>query len=280
MQAKGVIVAAGYGSRFLPITRTLPKEMLPIVDRPCLDLVVQEFIDAGIREILVITSRRKKVLDDWFDRSPELEQAFADAPHKLAKAHPPDVDVQFVRQKRMTGTGDALLLAESFAGDQPVVVAFPDDLFMGPNPTAELLETHRATGGSVLAVADLSGQDVSRYGVLDATPEGPWYRVNNLVEKPAPGTEPSSLVSLGRFLYTPDFFKALRDHRPTTFEGEYFTQDAFRDRATAGRLFAHAVKADRFDTGRPLGYLKAIVSFAEADPEIGDAFKAWLAERA
>ena len=180
MSVKGVIVAAGYGSRLLPATRVIPKELLPLVDRPAIDFIVQEFIDAGIEDVLVISSRRKRTLEDWFDRDFELDVVFAadGASHKLDKARPPRIRAHVVRQSKMGGTGDALLHARTFAGDDPVVVAYPDDLFFGPNVTSALIDAYGRTGASALVAEDLTGTDVSRYGVLDATRQGDLLRVH------------------------------------------------------------------------------------------------------
>ena len=278
---KAVLVAAGYGSRFLPITRSIPKEMLPLVDRPALDFVVQEFVEAGITDLLVITSRRKKALDDWFDRAPELEQAFAEAPHKLKGIVPPQLCVQFVRQQRMQGTGHALLLAESFAAGDPVVVAFPDDLFnpAGDNVTAALAEVHQRTGCSVLACAELPpGADVSRYGVVrfaDSTRR----RVAEVVEKPAPGTEPSRVISLGRYLYTAEIYELLRQGMAQHERGEFYPMDAIRQLAARGLVAAALPQAQRWDTGQPLGYLQAVVEAALSREDVGPAFRTWLQDR-
>lgn len=281
MKARGVIVAAGYGTRFLPVTRCLPKEMLPLVDRPAIDFIVQEMRDAGIEEILVITSRRKRVMEDWFDRDPELEAVFEreGAQAKLERMAVPDVRVQFVRQREMGGTGDALLLARSFAGDLPVVVAFPDDLFGEPNCTAQLLETYERTGCSVLSSHDLTGEDVSRYGVLDVESRDDALYLRRIVEKPPVGEEPSSLISLGRYLYTPDFFPLLERFRAGHTGGEYYPMAAIDALAEQGRVAVRVVDAPRRDTGAPLGYLQAVVEEALARPGLGEAFETWLRER-
>jgi UTP--glucose-1-phosphate uridylyltransferase len=288
MTLRGVIVAAGYGTRFLPITRTIPKEMLPLVARPCLDFVVEEMRQAGIRDILVITSRRKKSLDDWFDRDPELEAALerVGAHQKRARAEPPDVRVQFVRQRHMGGTGHALRLARDFAGDQPVVVAFPDDLFFGADAcAAQLANVYAQTGCSVLATMDMSGQDVSKYGVIEPATSpadlapGEALPVRRVVEKPAVGTEPSHLISVGRYLYTPDFFDALEARWTAHQQGEFYPMGALEDVAARGRLVAHVVRGRRHDTGSPLGYLKAVVDVALQDDAVSRPFRAWLEDR-
>lgn len=278
---KGVLVAAGYGTRFLPVTRVVPKELLPVVDRPAVDLVVEEFVQAGITDLLVISSRRKKALEDWFDRDPELEGVFAAerAEEKLARIAPPALRVSFVRQQRMSGTGDALLLAREFAAGDPVVVAYPDDLFGAPNATAALIANHARHGTTVLSASDLIGQDVSRYGVLDVEPRDGGRFLRRMVEKPPRGQEPSTLVSWGRYLYTPDFFEALARLRPADLVGEYFHVPALLDIAARGRVTVEVLSATRWDTGTPLGYLQAVVDAALTRDDTGPALRQWLTER-
>lgn len=281
MAVKGVIVAAGYGTRFLPVTRVVPKELLPLVDRPAIDLVVEEMVEAGIRDILLISSRRKRAVEDWFDHDPELEAVFraegADA--KLARCQPPGVAVTVVRQQAMRGTGHALLLARDFAGSDPVVVAFPDDLFGTPNVTAQLIERHQRTGGSVMVAQDRSGQDVSRYGVLAVEGPADALRLRGIVEKPAPGTEPSHLVSLGRYLYEPAIFPLLAEGW-ARFEGrEFYPMEAIETLARAGRVGVEVLRSPHYDTGEPLGYIQAIVEQAMARPGLGETLTAWLRER-
>jgi UTP--glucose-1-phosphate uridylyltransferase len=282
MTMRGVILAAGYGTRFLPITRTIPKEMLPLVDRPCLDLVVQELIEAGIRDILVITSRRKKALDDWFDRDPELEAALqrAGRDDRLARATPPDVNVQFIRQRHMGGTGHALRLARDFARGGPVIVAFPDDLFLGaPGAAAQLAAAYHKTGCSVLGAYDLGEQPVNAYGVIELASGGETPKVRRVVEKPDIGEEPSSLISVGRYLYTPAFFEALEASYATHTEGEFYPMEAIEALASRGEMVAQVLTGTRHDTGTPLGYLQAVVDHALAHPEVGGPMKKWLQER-
>ncbi|MEQ1568122.1 MAG: UTP--glucose-1-phosphate uridylyltransferase [Myxococcota bacterium] len=280
MGVKGVIVAAGYGSRFLPVTRVVPKELLPIVDRPAIDFVVQEFADAGIEDVLVITSRRKKALDDWFDRDVELERAVD--PARLGY---PRVRAQFVRQTEMKGTGHALLLARAFAGSDPFVVAFPDDLF-AENCSKLLIDEYHLTGRSVLATGDLSGEDVSRYGVVAVRDAGDRLAVTDIVEKPPKGTEPSSIVSWGRYLYTPELFPALDeglrghlDRSVGAHPGEYYATDAIRELARRDRVVAKVIPGARYDTGDRLGYLTTVLEHALAHPELGEPLRAWIRSR-
>lgn len=271
---KGVVLAAGYGSRFLPVTRVVPKELLPLGTRPALAFVVDELARAGIEDVLVITSRRKRTIEDWFDRDLELEGMVG-----RDRLGYPAVRATFVRQEDMNGTGHALRLARAFAGDDPIVVAFPDDLFDG-DCTGLLVETWEQTGCSVLACGDLSGQDVSRYGVLDVVEgtEGP-LRVRGIVEKPAPGTEPSHVVSWGRYLFTPELFPILDDGWRRHGGGEFFATEAIHALAQAGRLVARIVPYRRWDTGEPLGYLQTAIEMALADPQLGRPLRSWLEER-
>lgn len=274
MAVKGVIVAAGYGSRFLPVTRVVPKELFPLVDRPAIDYVVREMAEAGIEDLLVITSRRKKSLDDWFDRDIELERSYDGS-----RLGVPQVRTQFVRQQEMKGTGHALLLARAFVGNDPFVVAFPDDLFE-QNCSALLIAEHERTGKTVLSCGDLTGQDVSRYGVVDAAPDADGRLVvRDMVEKPPRGTEPSSLVSWGRYLYTPDVFEALDAGMAAHQKGEFYATDAIRALAKRGRVVATVIPGERWDTGERLGYLTTSVEMALRHPELGGPLRAWLADR-
>ena len=281
MVHKAVIVAAGYGSRFFPVTRCVPKEMLPLGTRPALDLVIEELVDAGITDILVLTSRRKKVLEDWFDRSPELETVFAARPDRRDKLTPPGVRVQFARQREMRGTGHALMLAAGFAGDDPILVAYPDDLFAGDNVSRRMIDAYGMSGHSVLAVHDFGEEDVSRYGVVDVAPrEDHLWSVRGMIEKPPRGTEPSKLVSLGRYLLTPGFFTHLAEGLKAHQEGEYYHVYGLQKLAEDGALVACDVSASGHqDTGEPLGYWKTVVEHALQDPRDGDAFLAWLTSR-
>lgn len=274
---KAIIVAAGYGSRFFPLTRVVPKELLPLGLRPALDWVLEELEEAGITDVLLLSSRRKRALEDWCDRDPELEAAFAGSP-RAELLRPRQLRVQVIRQARMGGTGDALLAARPFVGDDPVVVAYPDDLFAGANPTRALIDAHQARGGEVLAARDLGDEDPSRYGVLAlGEGEGEVRPVRGFVEKPAPGAAPSRWVSLGRYLYTPAFFAALAEDRAQrgAEPGEFTHVGALRARAAAGAVSAVEVGGRYDDTGEPRGYARSFVERWMEDPE----FREWLVAR-
>jgi UTP--glucose-1-phosphate uridylyltransferase len=265
---KGVIVTAGYGTRFLPVTKSIPKEMLPLVTRPAIDFVVEEFVASGITEILFITSRRKKALEDYFDREPELEGVFRGAGDaaKLAAIEPARAQCFFVRQPEMRGTGHALLLARPFVGREPFVVAYPDDLHFGTPPLAQqLVESYEATGCSVLATIH-DPPDLHRYGVVAIAKDG--VHVDGMVEKPAPGTEPSREVSIGRYLYAPDFLEQLAADWEKHGSGEFWHVPSVLALARKGRVVYRRMTGERFDTGEPAGYLHAIIRYAQGVPAL------------
>lgn len=277
---KGIILAAGYGTRFLPITKTLPKEMLPLGTRPALDYVVQEFIDSGITDILIINSRRKKILEDYFDREPELEAVFQreGKQKNFEKIQPPKAEFYFVRQQAMEGTGAAVMLAREFAGGDPCVLAFPDDIHFGPTPLArQLIDTYLKTGNSVLALEERpTGEDISRYGVAAVEAGSRPLKVTGLVEKPPTGQEPSRYISIGRYLITPEIFAALEEERKAHAGGEFYLTSAFHRVAGQGKLSGCPYEGERLDTGEPEGYYEALVRFILNDPEQGPAFRAFL----
>jgi UTP--glucose-1-phosphate uridylyltransferase len=265
---KGVIVAAGYGTRFLPVTKTIPKEMLPLITRPAIDFVVDELLASGITEILFITSRRKKALEDYFDREVELEAVFRAAGDdaKLEKIAARRASVFFVRQPVMGGTGDALLLARDFVGKEPFIAAYPDDLHFGAVPLArQLVQTWEKTGCTVLATLH-DPPDINRYGVISVAEDG--LHVTGIVEKPAPGKEPSLEASIGRYLYAPDFLDQLAVERASHTGGEFWHTPAVLALARRGRVVFRRVEGERLDTGEPGGYLEAIIRYARSVPAL------------
>jgi len=278
---KGVILAAGYGTRFLPVTKTIPKEMLPLIDKPSIDFIIQEFLRSGIEEILVVTSRRKKVLEDYLDREIELESIFLaeGAQDKLDKIRPPKARFFFVRQQQMLGTGHALLATRPFIGHEPFVVAYPDDLHIGEVPLAkQLIDTYEQTGCSVLSTV-YDPPEIHRYGTVAIADDG--LHVTRLVEKAPPGTEPSKDASLGRFLYTPEFFPALeagwKKHDPA--KAEYFHTPAVNTLAAAGKVVFKRWEGERLDTGKPDGFFRSILQYAQTIPELKEVFDRFVAEQ-
>ncbi len=259
---KGIIVAAGYGTRFLPVTKTVPKEMLPLLNKPCISFIVDEFVDSGIRDIIIITSRRKKALDDYFDYEAELEAVFLKEgkKDKAGLIAPPDANISFVRQKEMMGTGHALLQTVPLLGGQACVVAYPDDLHFGKPPLSrQLVDVYEKTGKCVLAAMHEPG-DVSRYGVIDPQADG--QGVKAFVEKPAKGSEPSHYISIGRYLYTPEFFEYLAEGWKKHKGGEYYHSYALDSMIEANKVAYRLLQGRRLDTGEPAGYLEAILEYA------------------
>ncbi len=278
-KTKGVIFAAGYGTRFLPASKTVPKELFPLIDVPAIDFTVKELIDSGIEDILIITSRRKKVLEDYLDHEMELESILKQesSEEKLHKIEPLNANFHFVRQREMKGTADALKLCKSFCGDSPFVVAYPDDLIFSEIPCAkQLISVYEKTGKSVLSVKELKDEDVSRYGVIGySEKKDNIYKVTQLVEKPKQGTELSKVVSFGRYLYTPDIFAALED-LPSTYQGEISQTEPLNILAKQEKLVALEFDGQRFDVGAPFGYLTTIIEYALTRPNLAPRFKIYL----
>lgn len=270
---KGIIVAAGYGTRFLPVTKTIPKEMLPLLTKPSIDFIVEEMAASGIKDILIISSRRKKVMEDYFDREVELEEVFTreKAEKKLQTVAPAGVNIAFVRQQKMMGTGHALLQVKPWIGNEPVVVAYPDDLHFGDKPlTKQLMEVYEKTGCSVMASIH-NPPHLERYGVLDLAADG--LHVKGMVEKPAPGKAPSTEVSIGRYLYTPDFFHYLEEGWQKHTGGEYYHLYALQKLMDAGKVVYKETEGERLDTGEPAGYLQALLKYAKTFPELREIIR-------
>jgi len=278
---KGIIIAAGYGSRFLPVTKTIPKEMLPLIDKPAIDFIIEEFVASGITDILIVSSRRKKSLEDYFDREIELEETFIKehAESKLDKIKPVKANIYFIRQKEMRGTGDAVLLGKEFL-TTPFVLAYPDDLIFSTTPLAkQLMTVYQETHKNVLAVLDCKGEELSRYGVVEPTDphdQSKTVSIKGMIEKPPSGTEPSSLVSMGRYLLTPDIFPILEQGLNECQQKEYYLTEALNILARQGKMVAHQFSGKRYDTGEPLGYLKTLTEYALTRDDIKDEYLHFL----
>lgn len=275
---KGVIVAAGYGTRFLPVTKTVAKEMLPLLNKPSIAFVIEEFLASGITDIIIITSRRKRSLEDYLDREMELEALFESehAKSKLDLIRPYNAHFSFVRQMEMKGTGHALLQVKPLIGGEPVVVAYPDDLHFGTPPLArQLVDTYNQTGCSVLA-SFFDPPELNRYGVLDLAADG--LHVNDIVEKPPVGKEPSREASMGRYLYTPEFFDHLEEGWRYHTTGEYFHVYALNKLMKAGKVVYKRMEGERLDTGNVSGFLQATLKYAKQFPELRQIIKDEAAE--
>lgn len=261
---KGIIIAAGYGTRFLPATKTVPKEMFPLIDTPAIDFIIDEFIESGINEILIVTSRRKKALDDYFDREVEMEQMFSmknDA-IQLDSIKPREAQIYFTRQMEMKGTGHAIMSAKAFLGKEPCIIAYPDDIVFSTIPLAkQMIGVYEKTGASVLAVEEIDG-DVSRYGVVDIEKKANELMVNGIVEKPVQGTEPSKMISVGRYLFTHELFALLEEDYKKHVQGEFYHINAINALAQEGKLYACNFQGKRIDVGDKLGYLEGLLRYS------------------
>lgn len=282
---KAVIPAAGLGTRVLPATKACPKEMLPLVDKPAIQYIVEEAVASGIEEILLITSRGKAVMEDHFDRNPELEQrllaAGKQAEYDAVVAIAELADIQYLRQGETLGLGHAVSCARTFAAGEPVAVLYGDDVIVGEPPAcSELIAAFEAFGLGVVGIQPVPRDQLIRYSSLQVEPVGDRrYRVTDMIEKPAPGREFSCYAILGRCVLPPEIFDIL-DRVPRGAGGEYQLTDAMRELAWDRGMIGVEYRATRYDMGSKLGILKANVEVALRHPEIGAAFRDYLKELA
>ncbi|GAB4468360.1 MAG: UTP--glucose-1-phosphate uridylyltransferase GalU [Burkholderiaceae bacterium] len=264
---KAVFPVAGLGTRFLPATKAMPKEMLPIVDKPLIQYAVEEAAAAGIEQMIFVTGRGKRAIEDHFDRAPELEQTL-DAQRKhellalLMSATPPGVNFVYVRQPEPLGLGHAVLCAEQVVGDEPFAVILADDLIdANPGVTAQLVESYRRTGASVLAVEEVPRADTSKYGIVAAEAMNKHEeRVTRIVEKPAPDEAPSTLAVVGRYVLRPEIFIELAN-TPRGRGGEIQLTDAIARRVARGEVIARRFEGTRYDCGSKQGFLRANIAY-------------------
>jgi UTP--glucose-1-phosphate uridylyltransferase len=287
---KAVIPVAGMGTRFLPATKAVPKELLPVVDRPALQYIVEEAARAGLPEVLMVTGRNKAAIEDFFDRTPELEAALekkGDAERLAAVNAATDVaQVHFVRQGEAKGLGHAVLQAAAFVGDAPFAVLLGDDLIDARDHLLEeMLAVQAEHGGSVIALLDVGMENIDKYGAVAVEPgEHPVIdgdevvRVTGLVEKPPADEAPSSLAIIGRYVLAPEIFDALRVTLPGR-GGEIQLTDALAALVERGEPVHGVVfSGRRYDTGDRLDYLKAVVRLAVERDDLGPPLRSWLRE--
>lgn len=283
---KAVIPAAGLGTRFLPATKSTPKEMLPLVDKPGIQYVVEEAVRAGITDILIVTGRSKKTIEDHFDRSPELEAALERGGKTGAAAEMRALaelaDVHFVRQHEPRGLGHAVGMARYHVGDEPFAVLLPDDLMAEDSTVlADMVAAHERTGASVLALKRFGPEEISLYGAVETTgvPDAHGLvPVTGMVEKPPPGEAPSDLAIMGRYVLAPEVFGCISRLQPGA-GGELQLTDAMRMLAGEGGAFLGLpFDSGRYDTGNKLDWLRATVEVALQHPELGKGFREALTE--
>jgi UTP--glucose-1-phosphate uridylyltransferase len=286
---KAVVPAAGLGTRFLPATKATPKEMLPIVDKPAIQYVVEEAVKAGLGDILLITGRGKRPIEDHFDRAYELEEALRakDDPERLAAVRESSelAAVHYVRQGEPKGLGHAVYCARQHVGEEPFAVLLGDDLIDARDPLLQrMLEVRDQFGGSVVALMEVEPEQVSLYGcaAIEATSEDDVVRVTNLVEKPVPGEAPSRWIIIGRYVCDPAVFDVL-EKTPPGRGGEIQLTDALmtlaqRDASQGGPVHGVLFRGRRYDTGNKLDYLRTVVQFAADRPDLAAEFLPWLRE--
>ena len=276
---KAVIPAAGFGTRFLPATKAQPKEMLPIVDTPAIQYIVKEALDSGIEEILIITGRSKRAIEDHFDSSVELEELLQKQGKNKQLAMVKDladIKIHFIRQKSPRGLGDAVLCAKAFIGDEPFAVLLGDDIVYNPEKPClqQLMDCYEQHPGIILGAQFVPNEKVSSYGIVSGEPLADnLYRVHGLVEKPSVDKAPSNLAVLGRYILTPDIFDILENTKPGVGNEVQLT-DALA--ASKTDTYALAYEGVRYDTGDKLGYLKATLEYPLRNEELGAAFKEYL----
>jgi UTP--glucose-1-phosphate uridylyltransferase len=279
MKIKGVIIAAGYGTRFLPATKTIPKEMLPLLDKPSIEFAVRELLDSGVEDIIIVTSRRKKVLEDYFDREMELEYVFSqkEARKKQKKLQwSNNVKLHFVRQKIMRGTAHAIFAAKEFVGNNPFIVLYPDDIFLASPPVSkQLIETYERTGKNVISVIEVTKKEISRFASIKATFDDE-ILVHDIIEKPAAEEAPSNLASMGRYLFLPEIFDIFQEIIRSQDEGEVFQTDGIQVLAKKDQVVACKLKATYLDTGVPLALLKSTIKYALTREDIKDDLISFL----
>ena len=279
---KAVIPAAGYGTRFLPVTKAIPKEMIPIVDKPVIQYIVEEALQSGIEEILIITGHGKRAIEDHFDTNIDLElqlrqQGKDQLLHLVQDIS--SINVHYIRQKHMRGLGDAIRCAESFIDNEPFAVLLGDDVIYNPEKPAlkQMMEAFSRLGATMLGCQEVPQELVSRYGIVQGQPtdDDRVVKLIDMVEKPAVDEAPSRLAALGRYILTPDIFEILRRVQPGK-GGEIQLTDALRLMADREAVYAYTFSGRSYDTGNKLGFLKATVEYALRREDLGDAFREYL----
>jgi len=278
---KAVFPAAGLGTRFLPATKAQPKEMLPLVDTPIIQYVVEEAVASGLAEIVIVTGRGKRAVEDHFDAAFELEYYLNDRGKTEELAQIKTVSelasVSYVRQKEPRGLGHAILCARPLVGEEPFAVFLCDDIVASKTPCIrQLLDVFERYGGPTIAVERVPRERIHQYGVIAARPvDANVYEILDLVEKPKASEAPSDLAIIGRYVLTPDIFPLLAETREDA-RGEIQLTDALRALRARRPMYAVAFEGTRYDTGDKLGFLKATVEFALARPDLANQFRAYL----
>ena len=290
MITKAVIPAAGLGTRFLPVTKSMPKEMLPIIDKPIIQFAVEEAIASGIEDIIIITGRGKRAIEDYFDTSPELESHLVQNKKYELLQELKDisslVDIHYIRQKEPKGLGDAVLKAEKHIGNEPFAVLLGDDIIKGDTPCIkQLMDVYQKYDNTVIAVEEV--KDVSKYGIIkikgkEIGLDKSVYRIEDIIEKPSLEEAPSNIGTVGRYILTPEIFDCIKETAPGK-GNEIQLTDAIRNLSLKkkalpkkGDIYAYKFKGKRYDAGDKLGYVKAIVDSALERADLKDDVRRYL----
>jgi len=278
---KAIIPAAGLGTRFLPATKAMPKEMLPILDKPTIQYIVEEAAKAGIEDIIIDTGKHKRAIEDHFDNQKELEITLENSgkTELLEKVQFSTnlANIFYVRQKEQKGLGHAILTAKQFIGNEPFAVLLGDDIVESDDPAIkQLMDVYEQTEKSVIGVQEVRPEDTHRYGIIDPVSQnGRLYDVKKFVEKPAPGTAPSNLAIMGRYVLTPDIFDYLANQGEGA-GGEIQLTDAIERLNADSQVYAYDFEGNRYDVGEKLGFVKTTIEYALKDAEMRDELKAFI----
>ncbi|KGK98385.1 UTP--glucose-1-phosphate uridylyltransferase [Methanococcoides methylutens] len=278
---KAVIPAAGLGTRFLPVTKSMPKEMLPIIDKPVIHYVVEEAIASGIDDIIFVTGRSKRSIEDYFDGSPELEmhlkEKHKDELLKMVEDISSMVDIHYIRQKEPRGLGDAIMTAEKHISGDPFAVLLGDDIIVNHTPCIrQLIEVFQKYRCSTIAVEEVPMEKVSSYGIIKGKPlEESLCILEDIVEKPSIEEAPSNIGAIGRYVFTPEIFDCIRD-AGTGVGGEIQLTDGIRMLNDTQKVYAHKFAGKRYDTGDKLGYVQAVIDFALCSEDFGPQVRDYL----
>jgi UTP--glucose-1-phosphate uridylyltransferase len=278
---KAVVTAAGWGTRFLPATKAQPKEMLPLVDKPIIQYVIEEAVASGIKQIIIVTALGKRAIEDHFDRSFELEDILKKKGDRELLRKLQNIselaDICYIRQKEQLGLGHAILVTKDLIGDEPFAIFLPDDIIEAKVPAMkQMIEVYNRYQHSVIAVEPVAKENTKAYGIIAPKQlEDRVYQVLSLVEKPEPKDAPSDLGIVGRYILTPEIFGMLEKTTPGK-GGEIQLTDGLRLLLEKQPIYAYQFEGIRYDTGMPLGFLKASVEFALNRPDIGAKFREYL----
>ena len=278
---KAIIPAAGMGTRFLPATKAMPKEMLPIVDKPTIQYIVEEAIASGIEDIIIVTGKTKRAIEDHFDTNFELEESLRrkGKTDLLKKVQDAEVEIHYIRQHEPKGLGHAIWCARKFIGDDPFAVLLGDDIVVAETPgLKQLINQYEETGSSVVGVQTVADHETDRYGIVDPTSnEGRRHKVHHFVEKPELGTAPSNLAIMGRYVLTPSVFDHL-DKQEIGAGGEIQLTDAIQAVNEQENVYAYDFEGERYDVGEKFGFVKTTIELALQNDEMKDELMKYLKE--